>query len=449
MINKRVTYMLILFCISFFIHSQNKQVLDGVFAIVGNNVIFHSDIDNQILQYQSQGNIDDLDVLRKRVSEELFFQKMLLHFAEIDSVEVDYSQVQNTINQRISFFKEQLGSIEKVENYFQKNINELTEELTPIVKDQLVLQKMQFEITKDVLVSPNELNKFVAMNHPDSLPIIDAQYQVAHILKIPDAADFAVEETLSKIESLRNRIINGEDFATMAILYSEDPGSSRNGGAYYNISKGDFVKEFESVAFSLNIDEVSDVFKTEYGYHVAKLIDRKGNKIDIRHILMTPKISTQDMKGAKLFLDSLKNNINQGSISFVDAAKQFSSDLDSRYNGGLLVNLATNTSFFSLNDLSTTILNQIDSLEEGSITDPIYIKLPNGKEAYRIIKLVSKIDQHVANLTDDYPFLNNYYLSIKKEKKIKEWQKNNINNVFIQASDILLSYDFYKKLLQK
>jgi len=232
----------------------------------------------------------------------LVFQKLLLYAAALDSIEIDNSEINNSINQRIAFFEEQFGSQEAIEQYFQKSITQLTTELTPIIHDQLLIQKMQHEITKSIDVSPLEVLNFYNSLDPDSVPMIDAQFQIAHILKIPDAADFSIEETLSKLEDLRNRILNGADFATMAILYSEDPGSSRNGGAYFQVKKDFFVKEFEAVAFSLNPGEISEIFETEFGYHIIELIERRGNELDLRHILMTPKISNKDMLQAKEFL---------------------------------------------------------------------------------------------------------------------------------------------------
>ena len=271
---------------------------------------------------------------------------MLLHFAAIDSVQIDANEIENTINQRIVFFEQQLGSQEKIEEYFQKSIVELVNELKPIVKDQLLVQKMQYEIIKNINISPSELESFYHNLPADSIPIIETQFQIAQILKKPDASSFAVEETLSKLEDLRNRILKGADFSTMAILYSEDPGSSRNGGAYYSVKKGFFVKEFEAVAFSLQIDQISEIFETEYGYHIVQLIDRRGNEIDVRHILMTPKISNQDMLDAKSFLETLRNDIIDNTMDFSAAAKEFSSDNDTKFNGGLLINPNTNNSFF-------------------------------------------------------------------------------------------------------
>ena len=236
-------------------YSQNKSTIDGVFATVGEYVIFYSDIDNQILQYQSQNIALELDSnLKDQIVQELIFEKMLLHFASLDSIAIDQSEIDNTINQRLFFFEEQLGSQEKIETYFDQSIHELREELQPLVENQILTQKMRYEITKNINVSPNDVKNI--SNTLDSLPFIETQFQVAHILKIPNASENAIEEVLIKLEDLRVRILNkGADFSTMSILYSEDPGSSRNGGAYYGVKKGDFVKEFEAVAFSLELDE--------------------------------------------------------------------------------------------------------------------------------------------------------------------------------------------------
>mgnify|MGYP001257082859 CR=1 FL=1 len=422
-------------------------LVDGVFAIIGDHVIFHSDIDEQIIQYQTQG-LDNPN-LRNQIIEELFFQKMLLHFASIDSLEIDANEVESTIEQRISFFEQQLGSREKVEDYFQKSIIELVNELKPIVENQLLVQKMQYNIVKDVNVSPSELKDLYNNLPKDSIPIIETQFQVAQILKKPEPSILAIEETLSKLEDLRNRIVKGSDFSTMAILYSEDPGSSRNGGAYYNVKKGFFVKEFEAVAFSLQPDEISEIFETEFGYHIVQLIDRRGNEIDVRHILMTPKISNQDMLDAQSFLESLKNEIIDNTMDFSLAAKEFSSDKDTKFNGGLLINPNTNNSFFSISELEsfdTSLLNAIELLSIDSITDPTYIKLPSGKEAYRILKLVSKKNEHIANLIDDYPYLKNYFSNIKQERSLHEWYKDKIKDIHISSLNIL-NYEFYNNLI--
>ena len=424
---------------------KEYNLIDGIFAVIGNQVIFHSDIENQVLQYKNQGVIDDN--LKNKVVEDLFFQKMLLNAAEIDSVEVDASEIDNSIKQRVLFFEEQLGSIDKVENYFNKSIDELITELRPMIKDQLIVQKMQYEITKNIDISPLEVKNFYNDFNADSLPVIPAQYQVAQVLKVPEAADLAISETLSKLEDLRDRIVKGADFSTMAILYSEDPGSSRSGGAYYGIKKGDFVKEFEAVAFSLELDELSEIFETEYGYHVAQLINRKGNQIDVRHILMTPKISNNEMLFAKHFLDSLRIEIISDNITFSVVAKEFSSDKDTRYNGGLLINPNTNNSYFSLEELDRSILNDVKSLSVGGVTPPIYVKLPNGQEAYRIIKLVDKKEEHIANLSDDYAFLKNYCFTKKQDMELRKWYNKYVEDLYVYSKENLLQYDFYKNLL--
>ncbi len=415
--------------------SSDPVLVDGVFAVVGGHVIFHSDINDKMLQYQTQGiQYDDNISLRQKVIDELFVQKLLLHSAALDSIEIDESEIDRNINQRIAFFEQQFGSQESIEQYFQKTMNELILELKPMIRDQLLIQKMQYEITKNITVSPSEVSTFYNRLDFDSIPVIDAQFQIAHILKTPDAENTSIEETLSKLEDLRNRILNGADFATMAILYSEDPGSSRNGGSYYNVKKGLFVKEFEAVAFSLKPGDISEIFQTEFGYHIVELIERRGNELDLRHILMTPKISNQDMLQAKKILKELKTDILDNKISFNEASVEFSSDKETRYNGGLLINPNTNNSFFLVSDLEKdpALLNEIRAMSPGDITDPIYIKLFNGKEAYRIIKLVSKKEAHVANLQEDYSFLHNYFSQIKQSNEMKSWYNENIQKVHVQ-----------------
>ena len=430
--------------------NMQSELIDGVFAVVGGHVIFHSDISNQIFQYQTQGsNYQDISILREKVIKELVFQKLLLYSANLDSLDIDNSEIDNNINQRITFFEQQFGSQEAIEQYFQKTMTELISELKPMIHDQLLMQKMKYEITKNINVSPLEVSTFYHSLDPDSIPIIDAQFQIAHILKIPDAADVAIEETLSKLEDLRNRILNGADFATMAILYSEDPGSSRNGGAYFKVKKDFFVKEFEAVAFSLHPGDISEIFKTEFGYHIIELIDRRGNELDLRHILMTPKISNKDMVQAKEFLQSLRSDIIDNQINFSDAARESSSDKETRYNGGLLINPNTNNSFFSILDLEKdpALLNEIKLKAIGDITNPVYIKLLNGKEAYRIIKLVDKKEKHVASIKDDYAFLQNYYHQIKEQNMINDWYVEILQDVHIDIVDNIYNYNFFNNVL--
>jgi peptidyl-prolyl cis-trans isomerase SurA len=198
----------------------------------------------------------------------------------------------------------------------------------------------------------------------------------------------------------------------------------------------------------LQPDEISEIFETEFGYHIVQLVDRRGNEIDVRHILMTPKISNQDMLDAKAFLQALKNDIIDQTMDFSEAASEFSSDKDTKFNGGLLINPNTNNSFFSISELESvdaSLLNEIESLSIGSITDPMYIKLPSGKESYLIIKLVSKKNEHIANLIDDYPYLKNYFSNIKQERILNEWYKDKVKHVHISSSE-LLNYEFYNKL---
>ena len=433
--------------------SSEPILVDGIFAVVGDNVIFHSDINSLIEQYESQYQMQGVKYsdfeIREQVVEELLLQKILLHFAALDSIEVDNNEIENELNQRMLYFEQQLGSKEKVLEYFQKpSITDLSAEFRPLIRDQKIIQKMRYEITKNTTVSPLEVSKFYSKLDVDDIPVISEQFKIAQIIKIPDAAVLSVEETLSKLEDLRNRILNGADFATMAILYSEDPGTNRNGGALYEIRKGmGLAKQFEAVAFSLSPGDVSEIFETEFGYHIIELIERRGNEVDLRHILMTPKISNKDMLQAQSFLKSLKSDIIAQEMTFFEAAQEFSSDSETRYNGGVLINPNTNNSLFSSSEIDPVLLNEINLLEVGQMTDPVYIKLPNGKEAYRIVKLVAKYPEHVANLSDDYAFLNNYFNNIKQQEEINDWYRHKIKDVYIYSTDNLYSYSFYNNLV--
>ena len=450
MVNKYF-YLLILIISTHFSFSQdiNKQKLDGVVAIVGDDVLFYSELNESMLQYNSQNNLNLSNKdLQTQVLEELLFQKLLVYHAKIDSIIVGDNEVNNNLERRLDYIISQIGSEKKVEKYFDKTMPQIKQQLELSIREQLTAQLMQQNITKFVDITPSEIVSFYEEIPKDSLPFLEDQYIMSQILILPNPSDSSILQTKNKLNNLRERISSGDKFSTMAILYSEDPGSSRNGGAYLDIKKGDFVREFESIAFSLDINELSEIFQTEYGYHIAQLIQRKGNKIDIRHILMTPKISNNDMLETKDFLDSLRLEIIDGEVNFELAAKKFSSDKETRYNGGLLINPNTNTSFFTQDDLDRVVYNEISTLSIGSITKPIYIKLPNGKEAYRIIKLVNKKDEHIANLDDDYNFLKNYCFQLKKDELLQGWYQKNIQKLHVQFSDESLDYDFYNNLLE-
>ena len=411
-----------------------QVTVDDIVAVVGNNIILKSDLEQQILQYQAQGlEVDSL--MRIQVLEDLLFQKLMLHKAALDSVEVTESDVVNEIDSRLKTFISQLGSEDQLEEYFDKKIYEIKEEMYYPIENSLIIQRVRSEITSSVNVTPKEVKNYFLNFNPDSLPIVNATFEVAHILKYPPASASAIKETQSKLEKLKERVLKGESFATLAILYSEDPGSSRNGGLYNSIKRGMFVKEFEAVMFSLQDDEISNVFETEYGYHIVMMEEHRGDEVDIRHILMSPKISAIDLNNAKDILISTRDSILDDMLSFEDATIRYSDDEMTKFNGGKLINLNTGSSKFELHELESPIQLVIEQLEVNEISEPNYVKLDNGKEAFRLFKLLSKTDAHQVNFKDDYKMIRDMALETKKDETISEWINSSLLKTYVRINE--------------
>ena len=444
LINLKYIKMKRIFCIVFLFinHLLIAQVtVENIVAIVGDNIILKSDFEQQILQYQAQGlEVDSL--MRIQVLEDLLFQKLMLHKAEIDSIEVTENDVFNEIDSRLNTFISQLGSEDQLEEYFDKKIYEIKEEMYEPIENSLIIQRVRFEITSSVDVTPKEVKNYFLNFDPDSLPMVNETVEVSHILKYPPASASAIKETENKLEKLKERVLKGESFATLAILYSEDPGSSRNGGLYNAIKRGMFVKEFEAVMFSLQDGEISDVFETEYGYHIVMMEEHRGDEVDIRHILMSPKISAIDLNIAKDILISARDSILDEKLTFEDASVRYSDDEMTKFNGGKLINMNTGTSKFELYELESAIKLAVEQLEVNEISEPSYVKLDNGKEAYRLFKLLSKAEAHKVNFKDDYKMIRDMALEQKKDEAISEWINTSLLKTYVRINEAYKVLDF-------
>ena len=444
LINLKYINMKRIFCIVFLFinHLLLAQVtVEDIVAVVGDNIILKSDFEQQILQYQAQGlEVDSL--MRIQVLEDLLFQKLMLHKAEIDSIEVTENDVFNEIDSRLNTFISQLGSEDQLEEYFDKKIYEIKEEMYEPIENSLIIQRVRFEITSSVDVTPKEVKNYFLNFDPDSLPMVNETIEVAHILKYPPASASAIKETENKLEKLKERVLKGESFATLAILYSEDPGSSRNGGLYNAIKRGMFVKEFEAVMFSLQDGEISDVFETEYGYHIVLMEEHRGDEVDIRHILMSPKISAIDLNIAKDILISARDSILDEKLTFEDASIRYSDDEMTKFNGGKLINMNTGTSKFELHELESAIKLAVEQLEVNEISEPSYVKLDDGKEAFRLFKLLSKAEAHKVNFKDDYKMIRDMALEQKKDEAISEWINTSLLKTYVRINEAYKVLDF-------
>jgi peptidyl-prolyl cis-trans isomerase SurA len=302
-------------------------------------------------------------------------------------------------------------------------------------------------INGDIEITPSEVRLFYNAIPEDSIPLINAEIKYAEIVKFPKVSDEAKQEAIDQLTGIKDRIENGSSFSTMAVLYSDDEGSSKNGGEYKGIKRGQFVKEFEAVAFNLAINEISDPFQTEYGYHVVQLQAKRGQELDLRHVLIKPKISAVNLEAAKLTMDSLRTAILAKEITFEEAAKKFSDDEASKLNGGLSVNPQTGESNWETGQLDKTIFYALESIEEGTLSTATFFRTRDEKEGYKIIKLIDRSSAHKADLGADYQRIQQVAKAEKQQEALEEWVNEKIGETYVRVNNEYLSCIFKRKWL--
>ena len=401
--------------------------VDGIVAQVGKEIILTSDISMQQEALAREGQtLTDCEMIR-----ELLLEKLLIHHAAIDSVLVAEEEVDENIDRRIEQLVGQIGTERRLEEYYGKTILEIKEEMRPLMKNQMTAQRMQMTITETIDVTPKEVEDAVAKIPLDSLPLIGTEVEIAQVTIVPKVSEQAEKDAIDRLNQLRDRILNGSSFATMAILYSEDPGSNRNGGEYKGIKRGVFVKEFEAIAFNLRPGEISKPFKTEFGYHIVQLQTKRGEELDLRHILIKPKVEQKDLDDAKALLDSLRGAILAGSISFEDVAEAYSADEESKLNGGVMMNPMTTDVRWNVENLDRGIFYSIENLQPGGISEAALVRKPDGAEIFRILQLRDRVAPHRANLTQDFSLLKNYVQNQRKQEKMLQWVEDKKAETYI------------------
>jgi len=423
-------------------------VLDQVIAVVGGNIILQSDLDAQYAQYQMQEGVtgDDSEI-QCAMLESMLFQKLLLNQAELDSVTVSDGQVEAEMDRRLRHYISLFGSQEKFEEFYQKSTLEFKDELRDQVRDMMMIEMVQQTITENVNITPSEVKAFYREMPEDSIPFINSEVEMAQIVKMPPINQEEIERVKNKLQELRYRIINGENFATLAILYSEDPGSAKKGGELGLYGRGEMYPEFEAASFALKGDEVSEIVKTEAGYHIIQLIERRGEYINVRHILIRPKVSPADLVKAKKELDSIADLIENGTYTFEEAVTEFSDD-PSKNNNGLVLNPMSGTSLFEADQLDPKVFFVIDKLEVGEISVPVQFQTPDGKDAYRILQLRKRTEPHKANLKDDYDRIQEWALEQKKQDVITKWVEEKSNNTYVRVNDDFKECGFVNNWVQ-
>lgn len=417
---RKALLLLFIFVLSFTGNSQQK-IIDKVIAVVGKYPLLLSDYET----YRLEKLKEDPNAKDCKAFEELLYSKLLLAQADRDSVVVSDAEVDTELDKRLAYYINMFAGDEaKFEAFYGKRTNVFKDDMRDDVRDQLVSQKMRQRITGEIKLTPSEVRQYFSKIPEDSLPVINTELQLAHIVKAPPINQQAKADARTAIESYRERVLKGESMSVLAALYSEDPGSAKNGGRYESILRGVMVPEFEAVAFRLKRGEISEVFETPYGYHFIELIARKGETVDLRHILIAPKMTQSDVYKAKLFLDSLQKAIVEGTISFEEAAKKFSSDKETKQNGGLLINPVSGSTKWENEEISQMDQNLVfvfDKMNVGDVSTAVQYNGPDGKPAYRILTIISRTDPHKINIKDDYQKLLQMATFDRQRRLIQDW----------------------------
>ena len=437
----KIYYFLLLTLFSFGLSAQS---IDKIEAVLGDEILLTSEIESQYLQYLSQGNFKSNEI-RCQIVEDLLLQKLLVNQAKLDSLFVSDDEVEAEVSKRISYFESQLGSVQKVEDYFGKSKVNIRLELVKVIKDQFMAQKMQTEITSSLKVTPAEVKESFILLSDSEIPTLPTQVEVAQIVIKPKIMDEQKDKIREKLNSFRDRVYNKEkDFKTLATLYSDDPGSAPNGGELGFVNRGDLVPEFERAAFRLKEGEISNVVESQFGYHIVQLIERRGEQINVRHILIKTKVTATALHAAKLKIDSIAKEINEKTITFDQAVSNYSDD-KSKTNGGLLLNPNTMSTSHTLEDMDPALRLVVEKLKENQLSSPAVIQMQDENKAYRILRLNKRTEQHKANLVDDFEKIKEYSINAKKQVTLEKWKSKTIARTYIKLSDELTKCELAKK----
>ena len=413
---------------------DGRQVADRIAAIVGDEIVLQSKLMKNMANAPGSDTVS-LETKKCRTLAKTIEQRLLLTKAKEDSVNVKDSRVEAELNRRIQYFVQQIGSRQKLEKYYDRSIPEIRENFRRQVKELLRTQRMRQKLLKSVSVSPQDVKSFYQSLPPDSIPYFNTQVTMAQIVRKPKPTEQEKAKARKRLQKLRKRIVKeGENFDNLAILYSDDQQSATDGGELDMQKKSNFSKAFASAATQLAPGQVSPVVKTPRGYHIIKLLERKGDKIHVKHILKKPQIDAEARKQAKAFLDSVRQLVRKDTFSFRQAALEFSEDKTTRNNGGLITDPQTGATQLPVKQLNSAMFFNVDTMQEGSISKPLRMNTSGteAKEAYRIIKLEEKIPPHRANLEQDYPRLKRLAVQEAKQEKMEVWYKQYARKTYLK-----------------
>jgi peptidyl-prolyl cis-trans isomerase SurA len=444
----RKCILFLLLCSSPALYSQGprNQIIDEVIAVVGNTPVLRSELD--ILISQLDPEVTVTDEIKCELLQKLLIDKMLIHQAEIDSLPISDDEVNDRIDNNIRFFERQMNSRANVEKYLGMSIAEYKKQIFPKVRAQMLLDRMQQKIQSDIKITPKEVREYYEKIPEDSLPFISSEVEVAQIVIKPTYSVEAKEIAKEQIDLLRERIaVNGESFARLAGIYSDDPGSKTQGGLLPEFGRGDMVPEFERAAFKLKKDSISEVIETKFGYHVLKLIDKRGDKVLVRHILIRPKLIDTDMDLAKAKMDTVLMQLRSGKISFCNAVKQYSEDEETKPNCGFFTDPNLGTQRIPFDYLDKTMAAELSTLKPGQYSEPSVGYAQDGTPYYRILFLKVETKPHVANLEADWQRVQALALEKKREKELDIWAEKKRKETYIHIGSYYLYCGYFEDWL--
>ena len=431
--------------------STNRIKVDGVSAVIGDYVILDSDIDKTLVEMKSQG-ISTKGITRCQLLGKLMEDKLYAHHAIQDSLEFSVEEIYSSVDQIIDNFTQQLGSIEKVLEFYNKeDESTFRQEIFEINKIQKLSSIMQSQIVEDVEVTPEEVRIFFESIPKNELPTFGTELEISQIVIEPEVSEVEKERVINQLKTFREDVLErGSSFASKAILYSQDPGSRATGGKYtLHRKRPRMVKEFRDEAFSLEEGEISQPFKTDFGWHILKVDKIRGQEVDARHILLTPKIEASQLQEAKTKLDTLRNRLINEEISFKDAALELSDEKETKYNGGVLINPQTGDMRFELTNLDPVLYSQIRNLKDGEISLPIVEEERSGLKKYKILKVSNRFDEQIADYSQDYSRIKSLALKEKQLNLIKDWMLEKIESTYVNVNSESRLCNFTNNWLKK
>lgn len=421
-------------------------LIDRIVGVVGREMILHSELVVKLEQTRQQGGPAAGQVEACGMFEDLLYEKLLIEQGNLDSVVVEEEQVEQELERRIQYFARQLGGVEELEKFYGKTTAEIKSDFRPQVHDQLLVQNMQQRVTGDIRITPREVKRFYERIAQDSVPFINMEVEYAQVVSVPKPNEEEDRRVRRKMEEFRDAVAKGQkEFCTVAILYSEDPGSASKCGELGMVPAGAMVPEFDAVAMSLKEGEVSQVFKTSYGWHFMQLIERKGEQYNARHVLMRPMVSGTDMQASRNLLDSLAREVRAGRLTFSKAATDFSDDEESKGANGLLLEPNSNSARWDVSMLDQQTAFVLDKLQPGEVSEPQLVVMPDGSKSYRILQLILRTEPHRANLKDDYRLIQQACEGKMRSEAIDAWVSERLEGTYVRIAEEYASCPFMHK----